>query len=371
MLASIRELAAERLAASPDRADVERRHAEYFRVLVEADWPVERQAEWGDRLQIEEGNLGSAVRWFFTHDIAPLPHLFRILWLFWQMRDRMPEGRAWIRELQQRTDALDERAQAELLLLSAVTALEVGDDDAALSAFDAIDRLEGRIADPYLASVARLAVSWIRPIVNDFEGALAAAQAALDGFHRQNQPFTAWAALTAGLLELRLGRHEAAGAHLADARDLGGRFGNRWLASVARTLLASLEVRTGHLDEARELLSESVVASGDVAIGTQTLTFCLIAVAELTLAGGDARQAALALGATDGLRQRVGLRAWPSMRRAEAELVAHVSEKLGSEDFHRLFADGSRFNRQQAVSLVHDVAGAANGAPATSHPPSK
>ena len=103
MLAAIRELAAERLAAGADLADVERRHAEYFGALVEnADWPAERQAEWAERLRTEEGNLGVAIRWFFTHDITPLPRIFLILcqnlWLFWRMRDRMPEGRAWIQE---------------------------------------------------------------------------------------------------------------------------------------------------------------------------------------------------------------------------------------------------------------------------------
>jgi predicted ATPase len=81
---------------SADLADVERRHAEYFRALVEnADWPTERQAEWAERLQTDEENLRIAIRWFLTHDIAPLPHMFRILWLFWQMRGRMPEGRGW------------------------------------------------------------------------------------------------------------------------------------------------------------------------------------------------------------------------------------------------------------------------------------
>ena len=355
MLASIREVAAEHLAASADRADVERRHAEYFRALVNADWPADRHAEWAERLRTEEGNLGVAIRWFFTHDIAPLPHMFRILWLFWQLHDRMPEGRAWIRELLQQADALDERAQAELLLLSAVTAAEVGDDDGALAATDGMKRLEGRMADPSLESAARLAVSWIRPIVDDFDGALEAAQLALDGFHRRNEPFTAWAALTVGLLELRLGRHEAARAHLAEASERGGRFGNRWLASVARTLLASLAMRTGHLDEARELLMESV-AGEDSAISIQTVTFCLIASAELALAKGDSRQAALALGAADGLRQRAGLRAWPSRRRSEAELVARVAEKLGPEDFKKAFAAGSELNRRDAVALVRSVA---------------
>jgi tetratricopeptide (TPR) repeat protein len=355
MLASIRELAAERLAGA-DRTDVERRHAEYFRMLVEnGDWLAERHSEWAERLRVEEGNLGIAVRWFFTHDIAPLPHMFRILWLFWQMRDRMPEGRAWIQELLTRADALDEHAQVELLLLSAVTAAEVGDDEGALAAFERLERFDGRIDDPYLESAARLAASWIRPIVNDFDGALEAAQAALDGFHQQNEPFTAWAALTAGLLELRLGRFEASRAHLAEASELGGRFGNRWLTSVARTQLATLAVRTGHLDEARALLVESMVGSDDTAISTQTMTFYLISFAELALVGDDPRQAALALGAVDGLRQRVGLQAWPSTRQGEAELAACVAEKLGPQEFQKVFAAGSRVNLLDAVALVREA----------------
>ncbi len=95
------------------------------------------------------------------------------------MRDRMPEGRAWIQELLLRADALEDRVQAELLLISAVTAVEVGDDDSAQAAVEAIERLEGRIDDPYLESAAQLAVSWILPIADDFDGALQAASTAL------------------------------------------------------------------------------------------------------------------------------------------------------------------------------------------------
>ena len=103
MLASVRELAAEQLAASADLADVERRHAEYFASLVEnADWPAERQSEWAERLRTDEENLRVAIRWFLNHDISPLPHIFRILWLFWQMQGRMPEARAWIQRCRSR-----------------------------------------------------------------------------------------------------------------------------------------------------------------------------------------------------------------------------------------------------------------------------
>ena len=355
MLSSIREVAAERLAASADRADVERRHAEYFGALVEnADWPAERQAEWAERLRAEEENLGVAVRWFLNHDLTPLPHMFRILWLFWQMRDRMPEGRAWIQELRRRADALGERARAELSFISIVTALEVGDDEGALSEVTGIERLAGGIDDPYLQSAAQLALAWVRPLVDDLEGALQAALAALDGFRRRNEPFLGWAAFTVGLLELTLGRHDAARLHLAEASALGGQLGNHWLSSSARTQLASLAVATGHLDEARALLRESVDAREVAELSIQALTFALIARAQLALTEEDPRQAALALGAARGLRQRAGLRSWPSMRRSEAELLARVTEKLGPSVIEHVLADGGRLERADAITVVRN-----------------
>jgi predicted ATPase len=353
MLASVREFAAERLAARADLADVERRHAEYFGALVEnADWPAERQAEWAERLRTDEENLRIAIRWLLTHDIAPLPHIFRILWLFWQMRGRMPEGRAWIDEVQLRADALDDRAQAELLFTSAVTAVEVGDDDRALAAVDGLKRLEGRIDDPYLESAAQLAVSWILPIVDDFDGALRAASTALDGFRQQNEPFMAFAALTVGMLEMTLGRYDAAHAHLTEVNELGGQFDNNWLESSARTQLASLAVRAGRLDEAQALLVESVDASDDTELSTLTLTFSLVASAQLALAEGDARRAAMALGAADGLRRRAGLRAWPSTRRGEAELVTRVAQEIDPRDFGDALAAGSELSHREAIARV-------------------
>ena len=312
MLAAIQELAAERLAARADLAGVERRHAEYFGALVEnADWTAERQAEWAERLRTEEGNLGVAIRWFFTHDITPLPHIFLILcqnlWLFWRMRDRMPERRAWIQELLLRADALENRAQAELLLISAATAVEIGDDDSAQAAVRGIKRLDGRIDDPYLENATQLAVSWILPIADDYDGALQAASTALNGFREQNEPFMAWAALTVGLLEMTLGRHDAAREHLIEASELGGQFGYKWLESGARTQLASLAVRAGQLEEARAQLVQSVAASGDTELSTQTVTFSLVAYTHLALAERDGRRAAIALGAADGLRQTCGV----------------------------------------------------------------
>ena len=357
MLGSVQELAAERLSNVSNSSDIERLHAEYFGALVEhGNWPAEQQAEWAERLRTDEDNLRAAVRWFFTHDIAPLPHLFRVLWLFWQMRDRLPEGRAWIDELSHRTGQLDEQARAELLVVSAITAVEVGDDTSALAAMEEIQQFEGRIHDPSLESAAQLAIAWVLPIVEDPATSLMAASKALAGFRQRNDPFMAWAALTVGLLEMTLGRFDAARSNLIEANELGGRFGNSWLESSTRTLLASLAVKTAHLDEGRSLLAESVAATSDTELSTQTLTFSLVAYAELAFAEGKAHKAATALGAADGLRERVGLQTWPSMRPGESAIVARVREVVDPGVFDAAFATGSQFTRRQAVAFVRDGA---------------
>ena len=132
----------------------------------------------------------------------------------------------------------------------------------------------------------------------------------------------------------------------------GGEFGHKWLESGARTQLASLAVRAGQLDEARAQLVHAVGASGDTELSTQTVTFSLVAYAHLALAQRDGRRAAMALGAADGLRQRAGLRAWPSMRRGEAELAAQVTRTIDPDVFKEAFAAGSDLDQGEAVALV-------------------
>jgi predicted ATPase len=359
MLVAVRDLAHERLADSDGLADVERRHAEHFGAFVaNADWPTEGQAQWAGRVRADEENIRVAIRWFLDHDVTPLPHMFRILWLFWQMRGRMPEGRAWIAEAQDSAARLDDRARAELLFASAVTAVEVGDDESALASLDGLEGLVGHIDDPYLESAAQLAISWILPLVDDFDGTVSAASTALDGFHEQEDPFAAFAALTIGIAEIALGNDDAARGHLRSVDELGGRFDNAFLQSSARSQLASLEVGAGRHDEARALLVRSVDADDEAELSTLTVTFSLVVAAQLALAEGDAGRAATALGAADGLRRRAGLKAWPGTRRREADLVTRVTEAAGARDFETAHAAGAQLTHREAVAFVRGPANA-------------
>jgi len=143
MLETVREFVGERLAARPDAVEVGRRHAEYYRALAEqADQPLRGpgQNEWLERLQAEGGNLAAAVRWYLAHDTGPLPHLFRVLWLFWTRRDREREARPWVEQLLPAAGTLDGQAQAELAWVAAVLAVDTGDDIPAGDGLDVADR---------------------------------------------------------------------------------------------------------------------------------------------------------------------------------------------------------------------------------------
>ncbi|HEV2932870.1 MAG TPA: DUF4062 domain-containing protein, partial [Streptosporangiaceae bacterium] len=315
MLETVRVFVAERLAARPDIVEVQHRHADYYRTLAERAEPHLRgagQGRWLDRLQAEAGNLAAAVGWYFSHDLEPLPHLFRVLLPFWVLADDiLGQARAWIGQLLPAVGALDPQAGAELLWAAAVTANQAGDGAAALAASERLGALLGQIHDPYLHAVSQLAMAWASTIVGDSGGAIRQASVSLEELRGQDEPYwTAVAVLTVGYIEKAAGRYDDALRHLSEARVLAERSGYAWLATWSRVQLGTLAVVRGRLDEARALLDEELAVSL-LAYSTQNVTLSLAAFAQLAFAEGDPERAALLAGATEGLRRRAGLGVWP------------------------------------------------------------
>ena len=290
MLETIRAFVAERLAARPDAAEVERRHADYYRALAgQAERPLRSadHREWLERLEAEEGNLAAAVRWYLAHDTGPLPHLFRVLWLFWFLRDHLGEARSWVGQLLPTAGSFDLQARAELAWTAAATGAEVGDDEAALAARERLAPLLDGIGDPYLRAVSQLVMAWTSGIGGDFDGALQGALVSLEQLRGQDEPFwTALAVYTAGLVELTVGRYDDALRHLTEMRDLAERLDNPWLAAVSRVYLGTLAVAQGRLEEARAPMDEGLELSL-AAHSTRSVTLCLAAFARLAFVEGD------------------------------------------------------------------------------------
>jgi predicted ATPase len=356
MLETIREFVAEHLAARPDADQIGRRHAKFYRVLAEqADRPLRSggQGEWLERLRAEEGNLAAAVRWYLAQDPGPLPHLFRILWLFWLQGDLMVQGRSWVEQFRPAAP-LDLQARAELAAVAAVLGAITGDDEAALAARERLAPLPARIGDPFLRAVCQTAIAWTLPITGDYDAALREVAAPLEELRSQDEPvYTAIAASYAGSLEMTLGYYDDALRDLREARDLAVQCGADWLLAASPVQLGILAVLRGRFDEARPLLDEALDRS--LAIRrTLFVSLCLTAYAQLALAEGDPQRAAQLKGAADGLRRRVGLSAWPFLRRMEADLVAEIRDRLGGSQFDQAFQAGSRLTQQQAVAIARN-----------------
>jgi len=356
MLETVREFMAERLAARPDADQVGRRHAGYYRALAEqADRPLRDtgQGEWLERLDAEAGNLAAAVRWYLAHDPGPLPHLFRVLYLFWLQRDLEGQARSWVEQFRP-AGTLDLRARAELAWVAAVMATETGDDTAALAAGQRLAPLLAGIQDPFLRAVCQLGMAWTLPIADDLDGALREAAASLQELRGQDEPvFTATTVFTVGSLEMALGRYDDALRHLREARDLAEVCGGDWFAAGTRVQLGILAALRGSLDEARALIDEALDLSL-AARSTRFVTLCLAGYARLALAESDPERAARLKGAAEGLRRRVGLPAWPHLRRVEAELVAQLRQRLGAGRFDQAFTAGSRLTQREAVAIARD-----------------
>ena len=107
--------------------------------------------------------------------------------------------------------------------------------------------------------------------------------------------------------------------------------------------------------EARALLEEAMnlsLANHD----TRNVSLCLAAFAQLALLEGDPpERAARLLGAAEGVRQRAGLRPWPTGRRDGADPAAQARQALGVDRFDQEFAAGARLSQRQAVAAVHEV----------------
>ena len=364
MLETVREFVAERLAARPDAVEVARRHAAYYRALAEqADRPLRRagQREWAERLQAEAGNLAAAVRWYLAHDPEPLPHLFRVLWLFWELRDRLGRdprlGRAAAAHRRHSRPAGPRRA-----------AVDGGGDGRRGGR-----RPRGAFGPPAPGTAAGRDR---RPV----PARLVPAGPGVDLDHRRGLGRRLREA-SASLAELprpgragldRVGRpHRRLGGddrrpprRRPGSSDRGARAGGAvrqpWLAAMSRVGLGTLALVQGRPEEAKALLDEALGLSL-AARSTRSVTLCLAALARWALVAGDPERAALVAAAAEGLRRRAGLRTWPMLRQGEAELVAQVRQALGADHFDQVFATGTRLTQRDAVAAARAGTAPASG----------
>jgi predicted ATPase len=165
MLETIREYALELLTGSGEESAVRRAHAAYCLVLAEEGNPELGPADrtnWLAQCDVEIDNFRSALDWLFqTLDLDWGLRLCVALFRFWDMREHLTEGRAWLETVLRLagSDRTKERARVSLFLGALATTQ--GDYPAAESVLEKSLCLYEELGDQsgIAASLNALAVS--------------------------------------------------------------------------------------------------------------------------------------------------------------------------------------------------------------------
>lgn len=114
----VRRFAAEKLAATGQSDETERRHLIYVVGLAEtAESHLQgaAQAVWLDRLEQEHNNLRAVLTWAMGHDVEVAAQLSSRLWRFWQHGGHFVEGRGWLESALARQAGLSTATHAQVL----------------------------------------------------------------------------------------------------------------------------------------------------------------------------------------------------------------------------------------------------------------
>jgi len=374
LLESLRQYAAELLAADGDAGATRDRHAAHFTeaaVAMEAAIGLPAESDWWSGASTsEEANFLSA----WEHSLAE-GHLERALHLAaalgWHsfFRGHLGTGRARLdRTLQAAAEAPPDDALAAAAVAAGVLAWTVGEVGAArihLQSGLAIsengrDRRRTAVASSFLGHIARTEGRFADAARHHGHAAeLYRAIRSASGY--------AWTRYDLGLLALRSGDRAAAVRELTDGLALFRRLDYGWAIGRCAWALAVARLHDRALDEAGALLVEALDrhrAVGD----TRGLAQCLEAAGGVLGARGRGDAGARLLGAAAECRQRLAA-PLPDEDRADHDAALHaVRRDIGPEPAEQAFAEGRGLRPDEAADLARTALDEPDPAPPPATP---
>jgi predicted ATPase len=357
MLETVRELLSERLEADPLADAVHDRHAEHFReLLAQADMPLRTDGhdEWGPRLEREHANLRAATRWTLDHEDLSVTAVFlRRQFIHWWLNDHLVEARGWLQEALGRAQGADHQTRANLHVTMAMTAMELGaDQEAVTSTAEAAQHLQ-RLDDPYLRAHALLLHAWMLPTGGKpLSEAMRYLDEAIEIMEGNAQGFMLGIALSArGTNRFLLSQHEAAVTDQRRAVEVGIAMRNRRVVAQATNQLGLALLASGHIEDGTDCLADSATRFLQLD-DTEGVALCLSTYAMVACQQGDLERAATAIGAADEQRRRAGISVWPTLRPILEDTTREVRTGLGAGRFEAARATGAGMTRQEAIAVA-------------------
>ena len=354
MLESIREFAAERLAADGEAAALRARHADYFRALAERMDAALRAGEPEEGpvavLAADIGNLRAAVEFGLeTGDTQVVRQITAALHMYWDVGGLYTEARSWQGRALALTDVQDVTRQ-RLLSAQACTARTQGDYTAAQAASDEAASLAMALAgEMELFESLRARASAARSR-DDLRAAEALLQEALGvALTAGNGVGTSSCRLGLAAMANQEGHHDEADDLLAENLPFVRGLGQIRCEGFTLAFMADTATRRGrHPDCAAPAL---LGATRALQIGDKYLaTWCLNLFAVAVAVAGDQRRAAAILAAVDAAWHAMGIEP-DAGDRALRQQALKLLDPHG-QDFTLGHAEGQAMDLSAALSLA-------------------
>jgi excisionase family DNA binding protein len=400
MLETVREYGLEQLQASGEAGPIRDAHAAYFLALAERAEPASKgpdQRIWMARLDTEQANLDAALDWFDDRrDIEQALRLAGALHAHWYERGHLTEGRRRLDDLLAvATDEVSADVRAEAFLGAGHFAQKMGDQENARRCYEACLALAREAKDRRRMAHVLLSLGHQAHQRNDSRRAEDCLSEALmlsrqfgDHWHE------AWALADLGELASGLGDQTRAIACLQEAVALFDLLGDHSYRAWSLRGLASAVCRGGDPEQAiplaeealavlRELenkvqcastlriLGEAVQEQGDTVraaaiyqeaflllndLGHRWIQIgCLLGVAKLAGALGQAARAARLLAAQEPLRAAFGFALLPVEQPGYTRAVDAARGDLGDAGFAAAWQEGRSLSIGLAIAEAFAV----------------
>jgi predicted ATPase/transcriptional regulator with XRE-family HTH domain len=398
MLETIREYAAEQLAARAEVAPTRRQHAAYYLALAESAEGELRgpaQGMWLARLELEHDNLRAALGWALEQaDVAHACRISSALWRFWFARGHLREGRRWLSAALALDGAaiLDPVLRAKTLQAAGALARILSAYDeatgkltASLALYEALGDATGQATTLYnLGMVATHQGAYDRAVLHgaqsldlyqqmdDHPGMIRAlhllATATLQqGTYAQSRAYceeclrlaratehqraVATAISSLGEVERAEGHLPRAAALYTESLALFRQLGDKVNTAIALHNLGQVAQQQQDFDQATALLTESLALNRDLG-EQQSIATCLAALAAVAAGRRQPVRAARLFGATHSLLAATGAHLYLPDQVVYDRNQATTQALLGPDAWAVAWAAGAALSLEQVVAYA-------------------
>ncbi|MCX5180405.1 ATP-binding protein [Streptomyces virginiae] len=359
MLETVRVYGAGWLESSGDAVRLRRRHRDWYLGLAtwcELDWFSPRQQEVAALVEVELPNVRLALECCLDEpDEAHLgQYLAGTLWFYWAGCGRLTEGRHWLERTLEPVDRAVEYESSRLKalwVLGYVAALQ-GDAAASMSALYECRDGAAQRGNPVAAAYAVHRMGCLALVSDDMARARELLGTALEQYRAAGElnSNVLMCQVELGMALAFLGDLPGALALCGEVREICEERGERWTKAYALYVLAYAALDAGRTRDARRLLTECV-AINHVFHDLVGLVLALELLALVTVAEGDAAEAAVLQGAAEPMWGGVGLQLFGSGYFNAPRLMCReqAGELLGAERYAAYEAEGRELSREALV----------------------